>query len=85
MISISIPSDNPEVREILEEIVQVAGELSSSACVPLEEAETRVRDLRLRSGQKLLEVYHRQLLNNQQKRLIVLIVNRCLVRPRNVA
>ncbi|RKU17355.1 hypothetical protein C6501_04205 [Candidatus Poribacteria bacterium] len=55
-INISIPSDSPEIKEILEEIVEVCGELSSSPCVPLEEAETRVQDLMLRSGHKLLEV-----------------------------
>lgn len=55
-INISIPSDNPEIKEIFEEIAEVFEELSSSPCVPLEEAETCVRDLMLRSGQKLLEV-----------------------------
>ena len=52
----SIPLENPEVKEILEDIAQVVGELSSSPCVSLEEAETCVRDLMLRSGQKLLAV-----------------------------
>ena len=56
MYKISIPSDNPEVKEIFEEIAEVCGELLSTPCVPLEEAETRVRDLLLRSGQKLMEV-----------------------------
>ena len=46
----------PEVKEILEKIAEVCGELLSTSCVPLEEAETRVRDLMLRSGQKLLQV-----------------------------
>ncbi len=52
----SIPLENPEVKEILEDIAQVAGELSSSRCVSLEAAETCVRDLMNRTGQKLLEV-----------------------------
>ena len=52
----SIPLENPKVKEILEDIAQVAGELSSSRCVSLEAAETCVRDLMNRTGQKLLEV-----------------------------
>ena len=36
----SIPLENPEVKEILEDIAQVAGELLSSPCVSLETAET---------------------------------------------
>lgn len=56
MNKISISSDNSEVKEILEEIAEVCEELSSSPCVPLEAAEDRMRDLMLRSGQRLLEV-----------------------------
>ncbi len=52
-INISIPSDSPEAKEILEKIAEVCSELLSTSCVPLEEAETRVRDLMLRSGQKV--------------------------------
>ncbi len=54
MFNISL--ENPEVKEILEDIAQVADELLSSPCVPLEAAEPCVRDLMLRSSQKLLEV-----------------------------
>ncbi len=38
MFNISL--ENPEVKEILEEIAQVASELSSSRCISLEAAET---------------------------------------------
>ncbi len=41
----NIPSDNPEVKEILEDIAQVVGELLSEPCVELEAAEPCVRDL----------------------------------------
>lgn len=54
MFNISL--ENPEVKEILEDIAQMADELLSSPCVPLEAAEPCVRDLMLRSSQKLLEV-----------------------------
>ncbi len=54
-INISIPSECHEIKEILEEIAEVTGTLSSSPCVPLEEVETCVRDLMLRNAQKLVE------------------------------
>ncbi len=49
-IIICIPSECLEIKEILKEIAEVTGKLSSSPCVPLEEAEACVRDLILRSA-----------------------------------
>ena len=51
----NISFENPDVKEILVEIAQVADNLLSTSDVSLENVETCVRDVMLRSAQKLVE------------------------------